>query len=61
MREIMVITIIDEDGVHTVEDDETVMCENCFATNDATHKKCSNCGGLLNVRRKRTERILPKM
>jgi len=57
----MVITIIDEDGVHTVDEDATVMCPECYATNDATHRKCSNCGVLLNVGRKRTERILPKM
>jgi ribosomal protein L40E len=39
----MTITIIDESGIHTVGDDENVMCPKCYATNDATHKRCHNC------------------
>jgi len=44
----MTMTIIDEDGVHTVDENENVMCQECYATNDATHKRCSNCGSQLS-------------
>ena len=44
----MPIMIIDDEGVHTIEH-ETIMCQECCATNEGYRKKCKNCGSKLVV------------
>jgi hypothetical protein len=41
----MVIMILDEDGNHILNDkEETVLCPECNATNNAINEVCTNCG-----------------
>jgi len=42
----MTMTIIDEDGIHTIEEDKNVSCPECYATNEPYRKTCRNCGSL---------------
>jgi hypothetical protein len=46
----MTVIILDEDGVREVDiEQESVMCPDCFATNNGLRNKCYNCGKKLEM------------